>query len=358
MRNVLSTTVLIGVLLLLTASPALAHGRGSDASNFESTITAEPSLDGLEWRVINSDEYLQLTNSSETEVMVPGYSGEPYLRMGPDGVFRNLNSQATYVNEDRFGETVIPPDVDPGAEPEWEQVSDGDSYAWHDHRIHWMASADPPGVATNPDEVQQVNAWTVPFEVAGESYEVTGDLTWVPGGSPLVWLIPALLLVSIPVGYALLRTTPDLDAVRWDGLSRPAGGTLLVISLANLINLSDDLFATPVPISDSAVSALQTAFFIALALFAAVRTMQGADGAFTALGVGAGAIFIGQGLLYISVLGASQTASIFPGWLTRAVVAASLTQIVPLGVAAIVGTRRLLPEWEDEPEAVVAGETA
>lgn len=358
MRTILTTTVLAGLLLVLTAAPALAHGRGSDASNFESTITAVPGVDGLEWRVINSDEYLQLTNRSEAEVQVPGYSGEPYLRIGPDGVFQNRNSQATYVNQDRFGDTVIPTDIDPSGEPEWEQISDGDSYAWHDHRIHWMASADPPGVATNPDEVQLVNAWTVPFEVDGESHEVAGDLTWVPGGSPLVWLIPALLLVSIPVAFGLLRTEPDVEAIRWDGLARLAGGTLLVIALANLIHLADDLLATPVPISESAVSAIQTAFFIAIALFGAVRTIQGGEGAFTALGVGAGAVFIGQGLLYISVLSASQTASIFPGWLTRVVVALSVAQIIPLGLAAVLGTRRLLPEWEDEPSARLAEETS
>lgn len=347
-RTLLALTTLAGILLVMTAGPALAHGRGSDASNYESTITAEPGPDELEWRVINSDEYLQLVNPLDEEVVIPGYSGEPYLRIGPDGVFQNLNSQATYVNEDRFGQTVVPPDVNPGADPEWEQISDGSSHAWHDHRIHWMATALPPGVSTAPDEVQLVNAWTVPFEVGGEAYELEGELTWVPGGSALVWLIPALLLVSAPVAYGLLRTEPDVEAVRWDGLSKLAGGTLLIIALANLIHLADDLFATPIPISETLVAAIQTAFFIAIAVFGAVRAMQGGEGAFTALGVGAGAVFIGQGLLYISVLSASQTASLFPGWLTRAIIAASVAQIIPMGIAAVVGTRRLLPEWDDE----------
>lgn len=357
-RRTLSTALLTYLLLSLTATPALAHGRGSDASNFESRITAAPGVDGLEWRIINSDEYLQLSNTSEAEVVIPGYSGEPYLRIGPDGVFQNLNSHATYVNEDRFGQTVVPQDIDLEGPPDWERISDGNSHAWHDHRIHWMASADPPGVATNPDEVQLVNAWTVPFEVSDEAYEVTGDLRWVPGGNPLLWLAPALLVVSLPVAYGLLRTEPDVEALRWDGLARISGGTLLVIGLANLINLADDLFASPVPLSESAVAAVQTAFFIAIAVYGAVRAIQGTEGAFTALGVGAGAVFIGQGLLYVSVLSASQTASIFPGWLTRLVVALSIAQVIPMGVATVAGIRRLLPDWDDESDVLVAGEAS
>jgi hypothetical protein len=347
-RRLLTLLLLSATVLLLTAAPALAHGRGSDASNYESTITADPGVEGLTWRIINSDEYLQLDNDGDAEVAVPGYSGEPYLRIGPDGVFRNRNSQATYVNEDRFGDTVIPSDIDPGGPPDWEQVSGGSSYAWHDHRIHWMASTDPPGVQTDPGSEQLVNSWTVPFEVDGSEHELAGELVWVPGGSPWAWLIPALVIVSAPVAYGLLRTEPDVEAVRWPGLSRLAGGTLLIIAVANVFHLVDDLFATPIPISETAVSAIQTAFFIAIAIFGAVRAMQGHEGAFTALGVGAGAVFIGQGLLYFSVLGASQTASLFPGWLTRAIIALSVAQIVPMGIAAVVGTRRLLPEWDDD----------
>ncbi len=347
----LLTTALLGILLMVVfAGPAMAHGRGSDASNYESTITRDDSPEGLQWTIINSDEYLQLANTTDTEVMVPGYSGEPYLRIGPDGVFQNRNSQATYVNADRFGQTPLPTDIDPGGEPDWEQVSGSSTYAWHDHRIHWMATANPPGVQTDPDAQQLVNAWTVPFMVGETEYEIAGDLVWVPGGSPWVWLVPALIVVSIPVVYALARTKPAADGESWPGLSRIAGGTLLVLALANVFHLVDDLFATPIPISQTAVSAVQTAFFIAIAVFGAVRAMQGREGAFTALGVGAGAVFIGQGLLYVSVLSASQTASLFPGWLTRVVIAASVAQVIPMGVAAVIGTRALLPDWDEDDE--------
>lgn len=356
MIRLATTAMLAALMTVVFAGPALAHGRGTDASNFLSVITAEPDLSEITFEIVNSDEYLQLTNASDVEAMVPGYSGEPYLRIGPDGVFENRNSRATYVNGDRFGQVVVPPDVDVNADPEWRKISDDDSYAWHDHRVHWMATAQPPGVRSDPDSTQLVNQWTVPFSTGGQDYEVAGDLTWVPGGSALVWLIPALILVSIPVLYGLLATKPDLQALEWKGLSTAAGGTLLVIALANIVHLIDDLFATPIPLTSTLASAAQTAFFIAIAIFGAIRAIQGREGAFTALGVGSGAVFIGQGLLYFSVLSASQTASLLPGWLTRAIVAASVAQVIPMGIAAIRGTIKLLPDWDGEDELAAEAE--
>ena len=344
----LLTLLAVGVL----ATPALAHGRGSDASNFLSTITDAPDVEGLEVTIVNSDEYLQLVNDTGEVVIVPGYSGEPYLRFDDEGVFRNINSDATYLNEDRFATVQVPQDL--GSEPEWEQVNGGNAYAWHDHRIHWMATANPPGVETNPDQEQVVNpGWEVPLDIGGTAATVTGDLLWIPGGSPWVWLIPALVVVMIPLAIGL-RTKPDLEAYEWRGLTTPMGITLIALSAINLIHLVDDLFATPIPLSQSSVSAVQTAFFIGIGIFGGFRAWQGREGAFTALGVGAGSIVIGQGLLYVSVLGASQTASLFPGWLTRVAVALSVTQIIPMAIAAVVGTRALLPELDEDELAAEA----
>ena len=350
--------VVTGLLLVLTAGPAMAHGRGSDASNYLSLIEQAPDLDGVTVEVVNADEYLLLTNTSEVEVQIPGYLGEPYLRIGPEGVFENANSQATYVNEERYGDVAVPPDVDPTAEPEWRQVSTGSTYAWHDHRIHWMVEAEPAPVQAEPGSEHLINAWSVPVIAGDVESEITGELFWVPGGSPWVWLIPALLVVSLPVGLAMIRTEPDPEAYEWRGLSRVAGAVLLVIGLANVIHLVDDLFATPIPLSEAAVTAIQTFFFIVIAVFGAARAIQGAEGAFTALGVSSAAIFIGQGVLYFSVLGASQTASLFDGSLTRVVIALSCAQVIPMAVATVRGTRAVTPEWDEgdlAAEASAAG---
>ena len=102
------------------ATAALAHGRGTDATNFRSRIEQAPALPSVEWRVIGGDEYLAVTNDSDEDLLIFGYEGEPYLRIGPDGVLRNAASPATYLNDTRYGELTsdqFPPDVGPELPP-------------------------------------------------------------------------------------------------------------------------------------------------------------------------------------------------------------------------------------------------
>lgn len=342
MRHFLVVLLAAAAVLLLGAGPAAAHGRGSDATNFSSRITSAPNLPGVEWRIYGGDEYLAVS-SPQVEVVVLGYEGEPYLRVGPEGVFENRNSAATYLNQERYAEVTVPAGVGPDVPPEWVKVSDESSYALHHHHIHWMAQSEPPAVRDNPGEAVVVNPeWTVPFEVDGQAYEVTGELLWIPPPPVWPWLLGALVVLSVPVLLGL-RSQP-VDADRWPALARPAAGVLAVVSLANVVHLVDDLVATPQPLPVALIAGVQTLLFIGIGLFSAVRGWQAREGAFTALGVGSAAILVGQGLLYVSVLGASQTASVFPGVVTRAVVAASLAQVVPVAATAVIGTRRLLPQ--------------
>jgi hypothetical protein len=336
--------------LVCLAGPALAHGRGSDATNFDATVRTTPDLPGITWQVYGSDEYLGVTNTSDQELVVLGYEGEPYLRVGPDGVFANRRSEATYLNADRYQRVSVPPIADNDAEPEWVRVSDGPTFLWHDHRIHWMSLAVPPPVQDNPgEEVVVIDGWEVPFTVGGETLAITGDLRWVPGPSPWPWLGGALL-VLLPV-LAALRTQP-VSEDRWPGLARPAAAVLGALAAANLIHLADDLFAVPLPLPTVLFAAAQTVLFILIAAFGALRGWQAREGAFTAIGVGSAALLVGQGLLYFGVLTTSQTETIFPELLTRAVVALSIVQAIPLGIIAVMGTRRLLPPLDEETEPV------
>ncbi len=345
-RRMLLLVWLVLLVLGALAGPAAAHGRGSDATNYSSTITSSPDLQGVEFRTYGGDEYLGVTNTSDAEIVIEGYQQEPYLRVGPDGVFENRQSPATYINAERYGGNT-PEGVDPAAEPEWVRVGDGPTVLWHDHRIHWMSPQLAPAI-TDPDVATTVyEEWAVPFGVGEVDYEVVGTLRWVPGSSPWPWLAAALVLV-LPA-LAGLRTRPT-SAERWPGLSRPAAVVLGIVGLLNLAHLIDDLVAVPLPWGTRALSAGQTALFVAIGLFGAVKGWQAREGAFTALGVGAGALFIGQGALYLGsgALTTSQTASVFPLELTRIVIALSAAQAIPLLLVAVLGTRRTLPPLEAE----------
>lgn len=351
--------ILAAAVYLLVAAlpaPASAHGRGSDATNYVSTLRSAPEAPGVTFEVYGNDEYLSVTNNSDTELTVLGYEGEPYLRVGPDGVFENVRSEAAYLNDDRFQRVEVPETADNDADPEWVRVGDGPTWLWHDHRAHWMSPVPPPNVQADPGAEHVVfDEWSVPVLIGDQAAEVTGDLRWVPGTSPWPWLAVALLL-TLPA-LAGLRTRPTADD-RWPGLARPAAGVLGLLAVLNVVNLVDDLFAVPLPLPIKLVAAAQTLLFLLIALFGALRGWQAREGAFTALGVGSAALLVGQGLLYLGVLTTSQTASVFPTFVTRSVVALSLAQAIPLGIVAVLGTRRLLPPMESEPDTSAQPATA
>jgi hypothetical protein len=195
-----AVALLCPALLALAAPPAHAHGRGTEATNYASRVTDAPAIPGVTWAVHGGDEFLEVTNTSDVEVLVYGYDGEPYLRVGPGGVFENRRSPATYLNEDQFGRVAVPEHADPAAPPEWERVAGGTAHAWHDHRIHYMSPEPHPEIAANPDVEQVVpgfERWEVPFRHGDEEHVVAGELRWVPGPSPWPWLglalAPALL---------------------------------------------------------------------------------------------------------------------------------------------------------------------
>jgi hypothetical protein len=345
--------VLALTTLVVLAAPAHAHGRGTDASNYRSEVTDAPSIDGVEWAVHGGDELLLVVNKTGEELIVLGYDDEPYLRVGPDGAYENLRSRATYVNDDRYGQVAVPAEADPGAEPEWSKISDRPRAIFHDHRIHWMSPSMPPQV-TDPAETARIFDWEVPFVHAGEEQVVEGRLDWVPG--PPAWPWPLLGIALTLPALIGLRTRPD-EHGRWPGLARPAAVVLGAVTVANALVLFDDLLAVPLPLGSVAFAALQTLLFLAIGAFGAVRGWQAGDGAFTALGVGAGAVAVGQGLVMLPVLDASQITSVFPPIVTRVLVGTSLGMVVPLGIVAFLGTRAMLPDPEDDDEPTTPAAT-
>jgi len=189
-------------LVVATAAPAAAHGVGGvEPSNYRTRVdSVEPSTPGLVVRPVDLGTRLELTNRSPTDVVVLGYDGEPYLRVGPRGVFENVRSPATYLNRtltlDEANEPV-PPIADPDADARWRRVGDGRTARWHDHRAHWMGRADPPAVQRAPGREHLVQAFEVTLQQGSTSIAVVGDVRWVPGPSPWPWVLGALVLAAL-----------------------------------------------------------------------------------------------------------------------------------------------------------------
>jgi hypothetical protein len=146
--------------------------------------------------------------------MVLGYAGEPYLRVGPAGVFENRRSPATYLNRARINPAPPPPDASADAQPLWHRIGDGDTVTWHDHRAHWMAPTDPPDVKAAPNRTQVVlPGWQAELRVGNQPVRVSGDLRWVPGPSPWPWIAIAVAWLLLVMVAGRQRRWPQLLAL-------------------------------------------------------------------------------------------------------------------------------------------------
>jgi hypothetical protein len=172
--------------LLVAAPAALAH---EGNPNFLSEIEAiTPANDGVTVEVLNRDDRLLLRNTSGEDVLILGYDDEPYARVLADGTVEvNTDSEAYYLNDDRFANVEVPAGVDGRGTPRWKAVGQAGRFEWHDHRAHWMGQGTPPQVK-DPDVATRVFDWSVPIEVGGDRGAITGTLDWTPlpgGGPPL-----------------------------------------------------------------------------------------------------------------------------------------------------------------------------
>lgn len=222
-----NAAIAITVLALLSAFPSPAAADPPGPTDFKTDIASiTPSSDAFEVEIIGGDSFVLLQHLGNSTVEVLGYNGEPYLRFLPGGtVERNRLSPATYLNEERYGDTV-PDFADATAAPEWEQVDDDGSYAWHDHRAHLMVA---PPINTNRGD--QVTDQVIPVRVDGAEVDIAVVSVWQlpPSQTPLaigalvglalatvawrrrstvLWLLAVGAALALVAGAAQYRSVP------------------------------------------------------------------------------------------------------------------------------------------------------
>jgi hypothetical protein len=180
--------------LLGTLAPGArmpAHGGSSTAvtSDYRTTITRiAPAEQGLSATIVDVGGSVQLTWTGPGVLIVKGYQGEPYLRFDPQGIERNTRSPATYLNQNRYANVILPATADAQATPEWQRISSGHTTQWHDHRTHWMAPVLPAQVQADPGRPHLLEQWQIPLTVDGRPVTIDGRLSWIPPPSLLPWL--------------------------------------------------------------------------------------------------------------------------------------------------------------------------
>jgi hypothetical protein len=309
-RRLMSCIIGASTLLVLGAAPALAHTRAGAASDWRSVLTTVPHVEGLEWRLYPAGEYLFLENTGDLPVVIFGYEGEPFLRVGPKGVEQNANSPTTYLSRRRDGDVALPPRADATRAAEWESISPDSSYSWYDHRAHRM-----------PDDTRgDHSTWSVPFESGGERFQLEGELTFDPGPPWWRW-----------IGFGALASVAALWGIRKDGRRErllPAAITVASVATFNLLHLPDEILALPSTIFDVAFGLGHNVLFIGTGMVGAYLSVRPGRPSGLALGIGSGAVAFHQGFLQVGQLGASQLPTAWPPSMIRFAVGVSVAQFL------------------------------
>jgi hypothetical protein len=254
----LLTTVALGVVVVvspLATLPAAADAAGP--SDYRTRVVSiDPPVAGLRIDIVGGDSFVQLTAPKGLTITVLGYEGEPYLRFLPDGtVEENTATTTTVLNRSRYGTSTAGTNASAQATPQWERVAGNGSYAWHDHRSHWMSPSRPPG--KHPGDV--VAEGVIPLRVDGESVSVHLETAWLAApsrvsvwvgalGGAALWGAALVLarriefataitdavvsLGALVVGVVAYTSVPAVTGRRFAEWALPAAAALLSVSAA------------------------------------------------------------------------------------------------------------------------------
>jgi hypothetical protein len=180
-KNILriALAVLLGVLVW-TPAPARAHGGDDKGLPIVETVT--PTVDGLSVKVIYSANFQFLvSNPTDRDLAILADSGEPFLRIGPEGVFGNYRSPTWHNSNAPDGLQKFPREARSGrdVEPDWKLIRRQPSFGWFDHRLHPAERYVDPKVAKSKTPVK-LGEWAVPIRYGDTDGEITGRFEFQP----------------------------------------------------------------------------------------------------------------------------------------------------------------------------------
>ncbi|HEX5740460.1 MAG TPA: hypothetical protein VFY17_02770 [Pilimelia sp.] len=214
------TALLCGAL----AAPAPARAHSDEApggSDVRVRVTAlTPAVAGVTVTAVEAGVRLQLTNRSGRTVEVRGDAGEPFLRVGPGGVFENAASPTTHRNRTLAG-APVPADADAAAPPRWRRVADGRTARWHDSRARWPEGV-PAGGPARP--------WSLPLTVDGAPVALTGTVQALTPPAGPAWWLAALVGTGLVALLGLVGAPGTTGAPHWYGRAAATALGLLAVA--------------------------------------------------------------------------------------------------------------------------------
>jgi len=193
---------LLGALLALGGLPGVAQAHGPIApiaTSYSARVSHVPA--GLDAKIVDGDLRMWLQASPSITVVVLDYRGAPYLRFSRSGVDVNHNSSMYYLNQ--VPVQLVPSDLSATTPPNWQQVSAGHAYGWHDGRLGALST-----VALAPG-VSYVGRWTIPVLIDGHLSAIAGGL-WHADDPSIVWFWPIVVLLACVLAARRVHR-PELD---------------------------------------------------------------------------------------------------------------------------------------------------
>jgi hypothetical protein len=187
-----------------------------------------------------------------------------------------------------------------------------------------MGGADPPEVASHPDQRRVVDNWEIPMRVGTTDVVARGQLIYVPPPSLWLWVVGALLVAALVVGLSRTRV--------WRTVFVVALALLTLTEILHVIGLWDASTASfGTKLGQSAYSLAG----IALGLLGLGWIWRkGAESAVPLVLVATIFLFVAGGLADATSLGNSQVPSTFSAGFARLLVTLTLGLGAGLAVAA------------------------
>jgi hypothetical protein len=216
----------------------------------------------------------------------------------------------------------------------------GNSYLWHDHRLHALA------LMSSRRPARRLGSWVVPLRLNGEHAAIVGELWSV--APPALWSWLAIPLAIVMAALALLHFG-RAAAVRRGGPLVAAVTTVAVV----IARTGRDLYGRPQVTTGRYVS---IAIGLAVALLVLERLLRGGAGIRLVVTMVVGVVGLVQGLTLLPSFWHGLVLAAVPGWIERCCVAVALGGGMASLVFAFVDSTEE-PGPRDEPAPLVQRRT-
>ena len=225
----LAAIALVAGGVVATTPPADAHAvTGVQATNYKSEIVGVTDPAGqLDVRLLDLGRRIELVNRGPTDIVVVGYAGEPWLRVGPRGVFENTYSNSAYLERQRPGRPTGPP-PDPtkaSGPPHWRRTGDGTMLVWSDRRTRFEGPTPDQVLRARGQGHLVVPRWTVELRRGDTALAIAGRISYVPPPNPLPWALFAIALFA--------ATVLAVRYIRWPGVLGHCVAVLVAVDVVH-----------------------------------------------------------------------------------------------------------------------------